>query len=815
MPAIGVAAMFSLGVKTARSVSGPLSVASKNKGAPLTVATPASALSVVRYLLLNPRRQEFQEKHEETTLRKSTNNIFGWTRFGGGDKISMLLEDKADGSRLDSWQNRVPIMKRFSLTFLLTVFASIGAVTAQAQSSIVLNPERAAHEATRLNSGKVLITGGVNESATLNSALLYDPVSGTLVPTGSMTSARAFHTSTLLADGRVLITGGNQGTGVPVLKSCEIYDPATGVFTQVSRAMHVPRDHHTATLLPNGQVLIVGGKSADLFDPNTQIFTEIMDAPSKRSSHATILLPDGTVLVTGGYVGHVAATDAWVFNPQTQVFTLLSAHLLVARANHEMTPLPDGRVLVTGGFSGTSPHDHVDIFDPIQQTFTAARKMLYHRSSHRALPLADGRVLVIGGTTLESGFLDVNEVYDPTSNTWSIDGTMQQNRTGHTATMLLNGTVLTAGGFTGNRTLLTAEVLDPTTRSFVSLGNMRVGRNQQSDTVLPDGKVLLAGGSVDTVYLNSAEVFDPADNSFTLVGSLSQARKSHTATLLRDNRVLITGGKTGNGDSDIAELYTPSTGQFALTGSMNQERSLHTATLLNSGKVLVVAGRNGATPLKTAELYDPASGNFSPTGELNVQRKRHRATLMPAGNVLVEGGASLDNGEPVDTGTPTAEIYVPRTGTWTQVGDMSDGRTEHDATLLPDGTVLITGGISFVDPSDLYHKSTRSFSQVAGVLQPRQRHVAILLTNPAWGSLTGKVLVTGGASTGNSIYGGIQKALDSVELYDPTTSQMSLFGTMTTPRQNHTATLLSDGRILIAGGVSSPSVSATAELVTP
>jgi hypothetical protein len=75
--------------------------------------------------------------------------------------------------------------------------------------------------------------------------------------------------------------------------------------------------------------------------------------------------------------------------------------------------------------------------------------------------------------------------------------------------------------------------------------------------------------------------------------------------------------------------------------------------------------------------------------------------------------------------------------------------------------------------------------------------------------------VIGGASTGNSIYGGIQKALDSVELYDPATSQVSLFGTMTTPRQNHTATLLSDGRILIAGGVSSPSVSATAELVTP
>jgi hypothetical protein len=111
--------------------------------------------------------------------------------------------------------------------------------------------------------------------------------------------------------------------------------------------------------------------------------------------------------------------------------------------------------------------------------------------------------------------------------------------------------------------------------------------------------------------------------------------------------------------------------------------------------------------------------------------------------------------------------------------------------------------------------NTRSFSLVAGVLQPRQRHIALLLTNPAWGALTGKVLVIGGAATGNSVYGGLQQALDSVELYDPTTAQFSQFGTMTEARQNHTATLLPDGRILIAGGVSSPAISGTAELVTP
>ena len=146
---------------------------------------------------------------------------------------------------------------------------------------------------------------------------------------------------------------------------------------------------------------------------------------------------------------------------------------------------------------------------------------------------------------------------------------------------------------------------------------------------------------------------------------------------------------------------------------------------------------------------------------------------------------------------------------------MSTGRTEHTATLLPDGTVIVCGGISILLPSDLYNPASQTFSTVGGVLHQRQRHVSLLLTNPAWGSLVGKVLAIGGAFTGSPVFGGIQEALDTVELYDPSTHQFSLFGTMTEARQNHTATMLNDGRILIAGGVSSPSVSGTAELVTP
>jgi hypothetical protein len=297
---------------------------------------------------------------------------------------------------------------------------------------------------------------------------------------------------------------------------------------------------------------------------------------------------------------------------------------------------------------------------------------------------------------------------------------------------------------------------------------------------------------------------------------LSTARKSHTATLLQDNnRVLITGGKSVTGDQASAEIYDSSTGQFQLISPLNEGRSLHTATLLGNGTVLVAGGRKGANPLKTAEIFNPVTESFASTGMLNVQRKRHAANLLLDGTVLVEGGASLSNGQPVNDGTPTAEVYDSGTGTWTQVEDMSTGRTEHTATLLPDGTVMVCGGISTLQPSDLYNPAGQSFSTTGGLLHQRQRHVSLLLANPTWGSLVGKVLAIGGAYTGSPVFGGIQVALDTVELYDPSTGQFTLFGTMTEPRQNHTATMLNDGRILIAGGVSSPSVSGTAELVTP
>ncbi len=703
-------------------------------------------------------------------------------------------------------------------TILLSIafVGAIGLVPTGAQT-IPLTPERTNQAASLLGSGKVLITGGLNETATLDSALLYDPGAGTIAPTGTMTTPRANQTSTLLPDGDVLITGGDQnGTA---LQSAELYDPTTGLFAQTFQGMRVPRTKHTATLLPNGQVLLDGGKAADIYDPATQTFTATIGTPLNRNSHSAILLQDGTVLIIGGYIDGIATDEAEIYNPATQQFTVLANRMQVPRANLAAVLMPDGTVLITGGFSGTSPHNETEIYDPVQQTFTIDTPMLYHRSNHQALLQGDGRVVVIGGITLESGFLATDEVYDPTTQMWTSYQSMIEDRAAHTATMLQSGNILVAGGVTGNQTLQSAEILDPITHDFTSIGNMNLPRNEHRATLLNDGTVLITAGSTDTATLKSSELFDPTNNSFTLLPALMiDARKSHTATLLQDGDVLVAGGKSG--DTDQAYLKTGSVYDHVLqtfhkTAAMNSKRALHTATLLDSGEVLLVGGvATGGVSLKSAELYNPVAETFVSTGDLFLQRKRHRAALLNDGTVLVMGGDTLPNVQGGgDRETDTAELYNNHTGMFSMEPNMSIARAEHEATILEDGTVLVTGGTVTPVPADLYDPSSSSFSTVGQMVDARGRHIALRLTNPAWGDLVGDVLCIGGSDLGSGVFGGAQVALASVEIYDPVTQQFSLFGNMTVARQNHTATELQDGRILIAGGVGPPSVSATAELL--
>lgn len=349
-----------------------------------------------------------------------------------------------------------------------------------------LGDGRQIHTATTLADGRVLVAGGYdNKDAPIATAALYDPATNAFSPTGSLAEARGEQSSTLLPDGRVLFAGGGIAGWVftgEFLSSAELYDPATGTFGPTG-SMATPREAHTATLLDDGRVLVIGGAEAQ--DRST---------PS-----------------------------AEIYNPATGTFSP-TGPMRFARAWHTATRLADGRVLVTGGWpaawsSGTALAS-AEIYDPSTGTFTAAGSMTVSRTFHSATLLGDGRVLVAGGFDGQREDLTSAELYDPTSGTFTPTAAMTDGRRYHTADLLPDGRVLVAGGgrdYTNRRFLTSADLYDPTTGTFTPTGALTDARTNQATALLEDGRVLVTGGYGAEAPLASAEVYDPDTGAFSTV----------------------------------------------------------------------------------------------------------------------------------------------------------------------------------------------------------------------------------------------------------------------------------------------------------
>jgi hypothetical protein len=333
---------------------------------------------------------------------------------------------------------------------------------------------------------------------------------GAVTEAARMHAARASHTSTLLPSGKVLIAGGFAGSGTEnnPYPSAELYDPRTRSFQRAGN-MTTGRSGHTATLLKNGNLLIVGGwtgrygvrRAAEIYDAATGKFTPTGSMVSERAGNTATLLPDGRVLVTGGLDrSENALASAEVYDPVTGTFSVTGS-MSDPRGAHTATALKNGKVLVAGGGSGHYPSQTVcrtaEVYDPATGRFTPTGQMIAARHKHAAILLPSGRVLVVGGSDSRDwhGEYSSAEVYDPSTGAFSSTGAMNTARfkLSEAVVLLDNGKVLIAGG--GRF----AEVYDETKGTFTKVeGNLGAARLFASATVLPDGETLITGGYAAT-----------------------------------------------------------------------------------------------------------------------------------------------------------------------------------------------------------------------------------------------------------------------------------------------------------------------------
>jgi WD40 repeat protein len=284
---------------------------------------------------------------------------------------------------------------------------------------------REGHCAVLLPNGTILIAGGETSTSALKTAEIFDPLTDTFSPIEEMTSARWAFTATLLQNGKVLIAGGYDNTNAQA--NAELFDPATNSFTRIQN-MTSARMHHTATLLASGKVLLTGGWSsespitvlatAELFDPFTNTFTATGSMSAVRAMHSASLLANDKVLILGGASPMFSVASAELYGPASGTFT--DAGLLNGKRHlHTATLLPSGSLLVAGGiheFSGPDApeFEHLssaELFDPASGNSIFTGSLETGRVGHTATLLNDGRVLVIGGNDGNGNALATAELY--------------------------------------------------------------------------------------------------------------------------------------------------------------------------------------------------------------------------------------------------------------------------------------------------------------------------------------------------------------------------------------------------------------------
>jgi N-acetylneuraminic acid mutarotase len=631
------------------------------------------------------------------------------------------------------------------------------------------------------------------------------------LPTG-----RGAHTTTLLPNGDLLVVGGRD-TSSTLISTTERYSAATQTWSTVASMGASPaREGHTATLLSNGKLLVVGGltaagnalANAQLFDPQTNTWASAAPMNAARAGHTATLLANGKLLVTGGQMaGGFSLNNAEIYDPASG---WSSAGLIGdSRFGHTATLLPDGKVLIVGGQQAAgSPLVNsllatAAIYDPTNNTWGVTSSLTVPRRLHTATLLTNGSVLVTGGdnnllpaTNTATGAINSSEVFNPATGSWTSVGNLGGARSAHTASLLPNGRVMVAGGAAGRLIAgavsprLNVEIYDPTAQTWSATTSMGAARFGHTATILPTGYVAIVSGSQDSVVTTTVELFDPTSSVWTASANL-RVRRTAAMLLMPNGRVLMAGSEFSAAGT-TADVYDPATNSWAQTNDMAVARLGGTTTLLNDGRVLVAGGSATGGGINSAELYNPATGTWSSAANLVSRRFGHTATRLPDGRVLVAGGFG-------NNAHNSAMLYDPRLNTWTLTPNMAAQRYQHSAVLLADGRVLIIGGFAagnnplasaeIFDPNGAGAGGIGTWTTVASMVNARaQASFGALRLND------GRVLVTGGIGPSFAQY-------SSAEIYNPTINTWTAAGNnMASGRWSHQAIMLNNGRVLVFGG---------------
>ncbi len=763
--------------------------------------------------------------------------------------------------------------------------------------------------ATLLTGGKVLVAGGANGTVSQSSAELFNPTNTSFSITGSMANARSGVSSALLLDGSVLVAGGTTD-GVTRLASAERFSPQDNLTPFQPDGTIVPSTTHavlgttglTATapshtgnqyvwFIRNGSITSGQGTSAVTFSmansgnaildvlilsdhlvpahggvtiaadplPSLASFTAALNpVPYGGSTSLTAVFSNAPVVTLGtaGYgsanisasvtsstpisVGPLTSAKSYTLTLPEVVGNQLSSTLIINVQPVIVSAISPAAPSVTAGHTQSFAATVTQAvntslvwsatggtINPATGTWTApatpgsytikatasADGMTFSATTVTVVVMPSITSFTASASTINYGqSTSLTAVFPGGSSTQASMGVTGAGSSQLTANAT-SGMAVSTGPLTGSTTFtltvtnaagdtVTSSATVTVTQPFTSTGPLALARSGQTTTPLPDGSVLVAGG---TAAADKAEIYAAGSGSFSLSATpMQNARKNHTATLLPDGKVLLAGGTDGVTALSTAELYDPATGSFtAVTGNMLHARQNHAAALLSNGNVLLIGGSNSTeNQLASVEVFDPVSGMFTALSSSLVQaRESARATSLPNGNVLVTGG--LDgNGAPLGS----AELYSA--GVFgTQTFPMRSPRLHHTATLLPSGQVLLSGGsdgFTRLASAEVYTggSSNSSFLPISGTLATaREQHTATVLAS-------GKLLLAGGTD-GTSPVG-------SAEIFDPASQTFVPAGTLITARFAAGATLLETGKVLIAGGTGASSTAlASAELFDP